>query len=78
VILTCFKFTFHVSSILNVRKLVTSSSLQESERSETSMLLIVCETSLIKLISSLLFFAIENLKDLIFSSAIAIKTEREV
>ena len=77
-ILTCFKFTFHVSSILDVRKLVTSSSLQESERSETSMLLIVCETSLIKLISSLLFFAIENLKDLIFFSAIAIKTEREV
>ena len=77
-ILTCFKFTFHVSSILDVRKLVTSSSLQESERSEMSMLLIVCETSLIKLISSLLFFAIKNLKDLIFFSAIAIKTEREV
>ena len=77
-ILTCFKFTFHVSSILDTRKLVTSSSLQELERSETLMLLIVREMSLINLISSLLFFVIENLKDLIFSSAIAIKTEKGV
>jgi len=65
-----------MSSILDARELVASSSLQGLERSKTSMLLIVCEMSLIKLISSLLFFAIENLKDSIFSSVIAIETER--
>jgi len=65
-----------VSSILDVRELVTSSSLQELERSEMSMLLIAHGMSLIKLISSSLFFAIENLKDSIFSSAIAIEAER--
>ena len=75
-ILTCFEFTFHVSSILDARELVTSSSLQELEKSETSMLLIAREMSLIKLISSSLFFAIENLKDSIFSSAIEIEAER--
>jgi len=78
VILTCFEFTFYVSSILDARELVTSLSLQESERSNTSILLIACEMSLIKLISLSLFFAIENLKDLIFSLAIVIETEREV
>ena len=66
-----------MSSILDASESVTSSSLQESERSKTSILLIVHEMSLIKLIFSLLFFIIEVLKDTIFSSAIAIETEKE-
>ena len=66
-----------MSSILDASESVTSSSLQESEKSKTSILLIVHEMSLIKLIFSLLFFIIEVLKDTIFSSAIAIETEKE-
>ena len=75
-ILTCFKFAFHACSILEAREIVAFSSLLESERSDILMLLIVHKTSLIKLISSLLFFTIECLYETISSSEIAIKTKR--
>ena len=47
-----------------------------SDKSDISMFLIATEMSLIKFFSSSLFFAIEDLNELIFSSLIAIMTER--
>ena len=73
-ILTHFEFILHAFSILDVRKLVASSSLLLSDRSEMSMFLIMYETSLIKFSSSLLFFAIENFDVMMFSPAIGINT----
>ena len=73
-ILTHFEFILHVFLILNARKLVVSSSLLLSDRSETLMFLITYETSLIKFSSSLLFFAMENFDITMFSSAIGMDT----
>ena len=63
-------------SILEVREIVAFSSLLESEMSDILMLLMLHKISLIKLISSLLFFAIECLYETISSLEIAIETER--
>ena len=65
VMLTCFEFILHPYSIFNARKLVVSSSLIGSDMSEMSTLFIVCLTSLMKLTSSSLFFAMEYLNELI-------------
>ena len=72
--LTHFEFILHAYSIFDVRELVVSSSLIRLDMSEMSTLLIACLTSLMKLISSLLFFAMEYLNELIFSLSIAIDT----
>ena len=78
VIRTCLVFVFHANSIFNASKFVTSSILLWSDKSDISMFLIATETSLIKFFSSSLFFAIEDLNKLIFSSSMAIVTERGV
>ena len=72
--LTCFEFDLHAFSILDTRELVASLSLSMSDRSETLMLLMMDDISLMKFSSSLLFFAIENLDVMMFSSAIEIDT----
>ena len=76
VIWTCLVFIFHANSILDASEFVISSILPWSDKSDISMFLIVTETSLTKFFSSSLFFAIENLNKSIFSSLIAIMTER--
>ena len=60
--------------MLKAREIVASSNLLESDKSDTLILLIAHETSLIKIDSSLLFFAMECLNETIFSSIISIKT----
>jgi len=72
--LTCFEFDLHAFSILDVRELVASLSLSMFDRSETLMLLMMDDTSLMKSSSSLLFFAMENLDETMFSSAIGTDT----
>ena len=74
--LTCFEFVLHALSIFNVRELITSSSLLISDKSEILRFLIAYETSLIKAVSSSLFFAIENLDETMFSSVIGMETVR--
>ena len=74
--LTHFKFILHAYSIFNVRELVVSLSLIGLDMSEMSTLLIAYLTSLMKLISSLLYFAMEYLNELIFFLSIAIDTVR--
>jgi len=67
-----------VFDCLNGRQLalVDLARLIGSDISEMSTLLIVCLTFLMKLTSSSLFFAMEYLNELIFSSSIAINTIR--
>ena len=74
--LTRFEFVLHALSIFNVRELITSSSLLISDKSEILRFLIAYETSLIKAVSSSLFFAIENLDETMFSSVIGMETVR--
>jgi len=74
VILIHFEFAFQVQSILEARDLVASSSLKELTKSSALMLLIACETSLMNLDSSSLFFAMENLNKSMFSLVIPIVT----
>ena len=74
--LTYFEFVLHALSIFNVRKLTMSSSLLISDKSETPRFLIAYETSLIKAVSSSLFFVIENLDETMFSSVIRMETLR--
>ena len=76
VILTCFEFALHAFLILEASVLVTTSSLLLSDKSPTLILLIACETLLIKLSFSLLFFAMENFDETMFSSVIEIVTVR--
>ena len=76
VILTHLLLLFHTELILDTSELTTSSSLLMFNRSEMSIFLIANKTFLMKLASSLLFFAMEYLTSLIFSSSIAIITER--
>jgi len=72
--LTCFEFNLHAFSILNTRELVVSLSLSMSDRLETLMLLMMDDTSLMKFSSSSLFFAMENLDVMMFSSVIETDT----
>jgi len=74
--LTHFEFVLYALSIFNARELTISSSLLISDKSETPRFLIAYETSLIKAVSSSLFFAIENLDETMFSSVIGMKTVR--
>jgi len=74
--LTHFEFILYAYLIFDARELVVSSSLIRSDISEMSTLLIVCLTSLMKVTSSSLFFAMEYLNESIFSSLIAIDTIR--
>ena len=74
--LTRFEFILHAYLIFDIRELVVSSSLIGSDMSEMSTLLIAYLTSLMKLISSLLYFAMEYLNELIFFLLIAIDTVR--
>ena len=60
--------------MLEAREIVAFSNLLESDKSDTLILLIAHETSLIKLDSSLLFFTMECLNKTIFSSMISIET----
>ena len=72
--LTCFEFDLHVFSISDARELVASLSLSMSDRSETLILLIMDDTSLMKFSSSLLFSTMENLDVAMFTSAIEMDT----
>ena len=63
-------------SIFEARVLTTSLSLLISDKLETSRFLIIDEISLINNASSSLIFAIENLDELMSSSAIGIETVR--
>ena len=76
IIWTHLAFVFHANLILDVSEFVTSSILLWSDKSDISMFLIATEMSLIKFFSSSLFFAIEDLNKSIFSSLMAIMTER--
>ena len=75
-ILTHFEFALHVFSILEASMLVTTSSLLLLDKSLTLMFLIAYETLLIKLSSSLLFFAMENFDETMFYSVMGIVTVR--
>ena len=77
-ILTCFEFTLHTFLILKASMLVTNLSLLISDKSLTLMFLIAYEMSLIKLSSSLLFFAMKNFDVMMFSSTMGIVTVRGV
>jgi len=76
-ILTHFEFAFHAQLMLEVREIVASSNLLKLDKADILILLIAHETSLIKLDSSSLFFAMECLNEMIFSSMILIKTVRD-
>ena len=78
VIWTHLASDFHACSILDASDFVASSILLLSDKSNMSMFLIANETSLMKLFSSSLLLAIENLNELILSSSMAIVTERGV
>jgi len=71
-ILTHFEFALHAFSILKASMLVMNSSLLLSEKSLTLIFLIAYETSLIKLSSSSLFFAMKNFDEMMFSSVMGI------
>jgi len=64
------EFFSHAHSVYKANVLTMSSSLSMSR------FLIIDKTSLMNDASSSLFFAIENLDELIFSSAIGMKTVR--
>ena len=76
-ILTHFEFALHAFLILEASMLVMNLSLLLLEKSLILMFLIVYETSLIKLSSFLLFFAMENFDEMMFSSVMEIVTVRE-
>jgi len=64
--------------MFDARRLTMSSSLSQSVRLEVLRFLIIVITSLTNTISSLLFFDMESLDELMFSSAIGIVIVREV
>ena len=74
IILIRFEFAFQAQLILEARNIVVSSSLKELFKSLVLMLLIVCTTSSMNLDSSSLFFIMEYLNKLMFSSVISILT----
>jgi len=59
--LTCLEFFLHVLLVFEASVLTMFSSLSMLDRSEMSRFLMMDETSLMNIASSLLFFAIENL-----------------
>ena len=73
---TSFEFLFHVLSVFEASMLITSSSLSMSDKLATSRFLIMDEISLMNEASSSLFFAIENLDELTFSSMMEMETVR--
>ena len=74
VILIRFEFAFQVQSIVEASNVVVSSSLKELTKSSALMLLIAHVTSPMNLDSSSLFFAMENLNESMYSSAMLIMT----
>ena len=78
IIWACLAFDFHIYLILDASNFVASSILLLSDKSDMSMFLLSNEMSLMKLFSSLLFLAIENLNELTLSFLMAIITERGV
>ena len=76
--LTSFEFLFHVLSVFEVSILTTSVSLSILNKLAMLRFLIMNEISLINEASSSLFFAIENLDKLMFSSVMGIETVRKV
>jgi len=76
VIQTLLAFDFHANSTFEAKEFVTSSILLMSDKSNMLMLLIASKTSLINFFSSSLFFAMENLNKLIYSSSMVIVTDR--
>ena len=77
-ILTCLEFFLHALLVFEASVLTSFSSLSLSDRSETLRFLMMDETSLINITSSSLFFMIENLDELMFSSAMGIETIKGV
>ena len=73
---TSFEFLFHVLSVFEASMLITSSSLSMSDKLATLRFLIMDETFLMNEASSSLFFAIENLDELTFSSIMEMETVR--
>ena len=76
--LTSFEFLFHVLSVFEVSILTTSVSLSILNKLAMLRFLIMNEISLINEASSSLFFAIENLDKLMFSSVMGMETVRKV
>ena len=70
------EFLLHTHSVFEVRVLTISSSLLMSDKLEISRFLIAYKTSLTNAVSSSLFFAIENLDEVMFSSVIGMETVR--
>ena len=77
-ILVCLAFFLHACSIDTVRVLTTFSSLLLSDKSEVLRFLRAVAISLMNNSSSLLFFAIENLNVMMFSSVIGMVIVRGV
>ena len=75
-ILTSFKFLPYACSVFEASMLITSSSLSISDKLEMFRFLIMDETSLMNNAFSSLFFVIENLDELMFSSMIGMETVR--
>ena len=71
------EFFSHAHSIFEVSELIMFSSLLMLDKLDTSGFLIREETSLMNEVSSSLFFAIENLVELIFSSIMGMVTMSE-
>ena len=76
VILTHLVFLPHARSMFDVRRLTMSSSLSQSVRLEVLRFFMTVVTSLTNVISSLLFFDMESLDELTFSSTMGIDTVR--
>jgi len=70
------EFFPHAHSVYEANVLTMSSSFLMLDKLETSRFLIMDKTSLMNNASSSLFFTIENLNELIFSSAMGIETIR--
>ena len=76
IILVYLAFFTHACLIFDSRRLTMSSSLLQSDKLEVLRFLIITVISLMKTISSSLFFGIDNLDEMMFSSAIGIDTEK--
>jgi len=70
------EFFPHAHSVYEANVLTTFSSLLMSDKLETSRFLIMDKTSLMNDTSFSLFFTIEDLYELIFSSAMGMETVR--
>ena len=74
--LTHFEFVLYTFSMFDAKELTISSSLLIFDKLEITRFLIVYEMSLMKAISSSLFFVIENLNKMMFSFIIGMKIVR--